>query len=151
MANYWQKRAELAARDETGVPFTSKSYPDWVFMVRRSHGDSIHYGRALVRYAARKDIADLIKRQSEPGYVPSEADQKLNHDMMRDVFAEACVANWKGVTAPDGGDFPRTPANARRLLAHFEDLYLELLAFAEKPENFTTVSADEVKAVVAGN
>lgn len=145
--NYWDK----AARERGGVLAVLPAFPEWTFTVRQFTNWLPDFQRATARIAAQPDVADYLQRVREPGYVPSEIDQITESTMVRDAFADGCIAGWSDVTGPDGRLLPYSKAAARSILDAIPQLYEGLRSFAMDPKNYAPMSAAAKEALATGN
>lgn len=149
--NYWEKREAFKRLENEGVEVQVAEYPGWRFRVRQLGAWNPHYARALARVGQRPEAKALVERENRAGYVATADDQQLNEDMMRDAFAEGCIAGWQGVTDRDGAPLPFTPAAAAELLEHFGDIHRALRGAAMNAANFDPLSEAEKARLAAGN
>jgi hypothetical protein len=150
--NPWQRR-DIAERLETeGAAVTLPDYPDWVFRVRRRCAWNADYQRAIVRASASPDAAKLLAWQRDNPGEPLPADlAAIDVRMMREAFAEGCVAGWSGVTDRDGDEMECTPENAAALLEHFPDIFAALNEAAGDASRFRPIDAKAMADAAAGN
>jgi hypothetical protein len=142
--NYWHR----AEREMEGVAYSSPAFPEWTFYVRRRAQWSPHWQRAVERISAQPENAELIETWRAPDYVMTAEDKRADEQMMVQIFAESCIANWDGVTDRDGNVLAPLPANAVQLFRHFPQLYMDLRAFSDDAANFAPIS-DELKETLA--
>lgn len=150
--NYWQLQAERNAAIDRGVSVCVPGVEGWTFFVRPKHAWNYHFSRACVRLAASSvDIIEYLQRSAAVDYIPTAEDQELNADMERRAFAEGCLASWQGVTDEAGNDLPFSPANARRVLETFPQIFACLNEFSQKIENYKAISDEAKRELAAGN
>lgn len=135
--------------EDRGVPVIVPGYPGWTFKVRQETEWSPHFHRAMARVRVQPDVAAYLERASAAGYAPTDADRDLDRRMLLEVFAEAGIAAWDGVTDIDDKPMPYNTANAVKLMSHFDDIARHLRAASNNAALFKVEVP--AKEVLAGN
>lgn len=152
MTNHWEKRKAAAGMEARGVVVEVPAYPGWKFTVRRRCNWNADYVRALARVGARPEIAAIMAKQRDnPDYEMSPAERETDAAMIREAFAEGCVAGLAGVTDAEGADMPYSPANAAKVLEHFPDIFEALRQVADDPARFVPPAVKEKAKATRGN
>ncbi len=72
-----------------------------------------------------------------------DMDITLANTIMREVFAETVVMDWKGVNDDEGKPLPCTKENVLNILTELPDLFAELREVAGRQANFRATTAEE--------
>lgn len=145
--NPWKDREARNNLERGGVAVESKAVPGWSFRVRRLCDWNQPYHSALARMLLEPSGKALVERQKEPDYVADAEDNTLNQRIMVRAFVEGCLADWRGVTDPDGKEWPFNVRNAVTLLEAFPDVYAELSTAAREESRFRPAPAKREDAV----
>ncbi len=152
MTNHWQRRAEIAAAETSGVIVECATYLGWKFHVLRRCQWNHAYHSAVARISVRSEVAALLERQrANPDAPLSAADRATDAAMMREAFAEGCLAGWTGVTDENDKPLDFSLANVARVLEVFPDIFAELTAASADASRFAPPAAAAKAAVVRGN
>lgn len=72
------------------------------------------------------------------------ADADVIERVMAEIYAEAVIVGWKGVTDSEGKAMKFTKENAVKLLTDLPDLFADIQAQADKISNFRAEQTEEV-------
>ena len=145
--NPWQRKE----REKLGVEVVVSEFPDWLFRVRAENAWNEGYHRAIARLAMRKDVRDLLERQEAEDYVPTAADEALDKSVLRQAFAEGCLAGWSGVTGADGDPLEFSTANVIKVLETFPEIFNTLRLVARDASKFGEPTETEKAKATSGN
>lgn len=150
--NHWQRRAIIAKAEADGVEVEPVNYPGWKFRVRRRCQWNADYQAAIVRIAARPEVAEVLERQRlNPDAPMSDADKAIDAAMMREAFAAGCLTDWSGVVDEKDKALSFTLPAAVRVLEAFPDIFAELQRAADDAARFVPKSETAKAKAVAGN
>lgn len=111
-------------------------YGDFKIKVARAGGANAAFQKALTAKVRP------YKRQLDAGTIPDDVAEKL----FLDVYAEAVVLGWEGVTDENGKPLPYSKENAVKLFSDLPDLFRDVQNQAAAISNFRAeVTEDTIK------
>lgn len=111
-------------------------YGDFKIKVARAGGANAAFQKALASKIRP------YKRQLDAGTIPDDVAEKL----FLDVYAEAVVLGWEGVTDENGKPLPYSKENAVKLFSDLPDLFRDVQNQAAAISNFRAeVTEDTIK------
>jgi len=111
-------------------------YGDFKIKIARAGGSNAAFQKALVSKIRP------FKRQIEAGAIPDGVAEKL----FLEVYAEAVVLDWEGVTDEHGNPLPYSKENAVKLFSDLPDLFRDVQNQAAAISNFRAeVTEDTIK------
>ncbi len=111
-------------------------YGDFKIKIARAGGANAAFQKALTSKIRP------YKRQIDAGTIPDDVAEKL----FLDVYAEAVVLGWEGVTDENGKPLPYSKENAVKLFSDLPDLFRDVQNQAAAISNFRAeVTEDTIK------
>lgn len=149
--NAWQARDIRVSMETGGVWMRSKAVPGWAFRLARDCPWNAAFHTAMFQLGAEPHIAAYLDRARQPGYIRTPEDAGTDAELVLRAFIRGHLGDWAGVYGPDGANLSFSEDNARKLFAHFPDVFAECAEFARNGANYSPRTQADLEAIALGN